>query len=51
MLFKVVYYKYLCKDGYTHIGKGFLPKNEWVELTYKHGGIIGKWVWGTFKNY
>jgi hypothetical protein len=48
---KTTLYKYRCKDGYEYIGEGFLPKNIWVNLTYKHKGIIFRSVYGTFGGY
>jgi hypothetical protein len=48
---KKTLYLYRCKDGYDYIGEGYLPKKEWANLTYKHGGIMCKWVYGTFGRY
>ena len=44
-------FKYRCKDGYEYIGANFLDKKVWANLTYKHGGIVTKVVYGTFGRY
>jgi hypothetical protein len=48
---RVTLFKYRCKDGYEYIGKNFLDKKDWINLTYKHGGILTRCVYGTFGTY
>jgi hypothetical protein len=51
MSMRTTLYKYRCKDGYEYIGINFLDKKTWINLTYKHKGIVAKWVYGTFGTY